>query len=227
MSMKAIVWALHQQDLKPTEKIVLLMLSDRHNPDLGCFPSIKKMCQDCNMSRSSIFTHLTNLESKGLITRIGRIRADGQQTSNEYTLHMGVHNMEGESPEIGLGLVQKLDTNNHVINNHVIKPYHAKGNVLRSVDIGFDNFWNMYPRKLGKKKAREAYVKATANHGVDLINEACTDYAMSIDGKDPKFIPHASTWLNQERWDDDIEKTYNGIDKGLRDMITDLARVNR
>lgn len=22
----------------------------------------------------------------------------------------------------------------------------------------------------------------------------------------PKFVPHASTWLNQRRWEDDLEK---------------------
>ena len=102
MSMKAVVWALHQPELSPAQKIVLLMLSDRHNPDIGCFPSSKKLALDCNMSTSSVFAHLAALEGKGLIKRKGRARDNGQQTSNEYDLNMGVQNLDGG--------IQNLDT---------------------------------------------------------------------------------------------------------------------
>ena len=43
--------------------------------------------------------------------------------------------------------------------------------------------------------------------------------------KEKKFIPHPATWLNQGRWDDELEKQEHGIDHLFRDMVNDLARV--
>jgi hypothetical protein len=39
MSHAATNWAIQQRGLKPTTKIVLWHLCDRHNPDFGCFPT--------------------------------------------------------------------------------------------------------------------------------------------------------------------------------------------
>lgn len=224
MSMKAVVWALHMPDLSPSQKIVLLMLSNRHNPDYGCFPSTSRMAKDCNMSKSSIFNHLNVLESKGLIERIGRVRHNGQQTSNLYNLHInkGVQNLQGGGVEFGQPTVQNLDTNNHVINNHVNEP------ILRSVSIAFNHFWLMYPRKVGKTNAEKAFSKASHAVGVDKILEAVKPYADSVSHKEKKFIPHPATWLNQGRWDDDIEIDKNdNIDYEFRNMVNDIARVKR
>jgi hypothetical protein len=218
MSMKAVVWALHQPNLTPAQKIVLLMLSDRHNPDLGCFPSVGLMASDCNMSRSSVFNHLAALELAGLIVRVGRCRSDGKQTSNQYELKfgLGVQNLDGGGPETRRGTVQNVDTNNHITINHVIEP-----NM-------FDDAWASYPRKIAKGNARKAWVNAIKKTDEASLCAALNAYIKSIAGNDSKYIPHLSTWLNGERWGDDIEiKAPQGVDQGFRDMVTDLARVSR
>ena len=216
MSMKAVVWALHQPDLTPSQKIVLLMLSDRHNPDMGCFPSTRKLAADCNMSTSSVFTHLSALELRGLIKRKGRARENGQQTSNEYDLNMGIQNLDGGYPKSGHPPIQNLDTNNHVSTNHVIEP-----NM-------FNDAWLAYPRKVGKGHAEKAWAKAIKKIDERQLCKLLSQYIDSLVGKDSKFIPHLSTWLNGERWHDDIEAPQqNGIDHMFRDMVNDLARVNR
>ena len=193
MSMKAVVWALHQPDLTPSQKIVLLMLSDRHNPDMGCFPSTKKLAADCNMSTSSVFTHLSALELRGLIKRKGRARENGQQTSNEYDLNMGIQNLDGGYSKSGHPPNQNLDTNNHVSINHVIEP-----NM-------FNDAWLAYPRKVGKGHAEKAWAKAIKKIDERELCKFLSQYIDSLVGKDSKFIPHLSTWLNGERWHDDIE----------------------
>ena len=40
----------------------------------------------------------------------------------------------------------------------------------------------------------------------DWSSDVCSSdlYAASVEGKDKKFIPHPATWLNQERWDDEV-----------------------
>jgi hypothetical protein len=72
----------------------------------------------------------------------------------------------------------------------------------------FDEFWNVCPRKTGKGTARRAFTKAV-NAGVDpaTLIDAMTNHAnyWHVTGQDQQFIPHPTTWLNGERWDDELE----------------------
>lgn len=71
----------------------------------------------------------------------------------------------------------------------------------------FDIFWSMYPRKIAKGSARKSFARALTLASMnDLMNglERSRKY-WSVNGTDDHFIPHAATWLNQERWDDVIE----------------------
>ena len=72
---------------------------------------------------------------------------------------------------------------------------------------GFEEFWRAYPRKVGKGAARKAYLKVMelrlATH--DVVISAVLRYIPLWATKKPRFIPHPATWLNQERWEDDID----------------------
>ena len=215
MSYKALSWALQQKGLKPITKIILISLADRHNPDYGCFPSIRKISEDTEVCVKSVYNHLLILEEKGLIKRTGRIRDNGQQTSNEYLL-IGVQEVHGDYVNRTPRRVQDLHTNNLVNINHVNKP-----NM-------FNDAWAAYPRKVGKGHAEKAWAKAIKKIDERELCKLLSQYIDSLVGKDSKFIPHLSTWLNGERWHDDIEAPQqNGIDHMFRDMVNDLARVSR
>ena len=73
MSHEATNWAIKQRGLKPTTKIVLWHLCDRFNPDYGCFPSQVRLAHDCEISRSTLNEHLSQLEATGLLRRVPRI----------------------------------------------------------------------------------------------------------------------------------------------------------
>jgi hypothetical protein len=215
MSYKALSWALQQKGLKPITKIILISLADRHNPDYGCFPSIRKISDDTEVCVKSVYNHLLILEEKGLIKRTGRIRDNGQQTSNEYLL-IGVQDVHGDYVNRTSPGVQDLHTNNLVNINHVNKP-----NM-------FNDAWAAYPRKVGKGHAEKAWAKSIKKIDETELCKLLSQYIDSLVGKDSKFIPHLSTWLNGERWHDDIEAPQqNGIDHMFRDMVNDLARVSR
>lgn len=72
MSLKAVNWAMSQKGLKPTAKLVLLQLADRHHPAHGCFPSQSRLAEDCEVSLSSLQRHLKALEGAGVIRRVKR-----------------------------------------------------------------------------------------------------------------------------------------------------------
>ena len=71
----------------------------------------------------------------------------------------------------------------------------------------FDEFWDAYPRKIGKGAARAAFAKAKHLTTIPQIIDAARAYAAFVEetGVDRQYIPHPSTWLNGERWDDDLE----------------------
>lgn len=73
----------------------------------------------------------------------------------------------------------------------------------------FDQFWQHYPRKVGKDTARKAFLGALkrigGNNPGQVLIDAVIAYTEVADLKDPGFIPHPSTWLNAGRWKDDLE----------------------
>lgn len=73
-------------------------------------------------------------------------------------------------------------------------------------EIFFDEFWCRYPRKIGKGAASKAYAKALKKARHDDIMFALSQQLPIMEAKDKQYIPHASTWLNQERWLDEPEE---------------------
>jgi len=73
------------------------------------------------------------------------------------------------------------------------------------VDEDFERWWELYPKKqAGKGQAREKWRKMTAaerrdaHAGIARHNGWWAERAT-----DAQFIPAASVWLNQRRWEDD------------------------
>jgi DNA-binding transcriptional MocR family regulator len=88
MSFQAMAWATGLK-LKCYEKLVLLMLASRADPDSNtCFPSMSKLAQDCGMSAVQARRAVAGLEKKGLVRRTAQIKSYGQ-TANLFTLKVG------------------------------------------------------------------------------------------------------------------------------------------
>ena len=91
MSRIATDWAWKQKSISQTQKIVLLSLADRHNPDSGdCYPSIGRLAEDCCMSESGIKKSLNELSSLSLITKVERKVANARNKTNQYELHLDI-----------------------------------------------------------------------------------------------------------------------------------------
>ena len=70
----------------------------------------------------------------------------------------------------------------------------------------FDTFWNLYPRKVAKVVAHQKSKKIQPEEWPNVIN-GLKKYINAWNGTDRQFIPHPATWLNQRRWEDEIEDT--------------------
>lgn len=76
---------------------------------------------------------------------------------------------------------------------------------------GFDEFWERYPRKVGKEAARKSYAKVPADVRPSLIsaveNQKLSEQWTKEGGR---FIPNPATWLNQGRWGDKLAPAKSG-----------------
>jgi hypothetical protein len=75
----------------------------------------------------------------------------------------------------------------------------------RSVEDAFSEFWKAYPRRVGdnpRKTAFASYQRAIAHGAVPETILAGTRRLAAKHPTPTPFVPMASTWLNQERWED-------------------------
>jgi len=65
---------------------VYMYLKDRSGSTGSCWPGVKTMAKDLNLSRSTVKRALTDLEQHGYLAKLPRYRPNGSNTSNLYTL---------------------------------------------------------------------------------------------------------------------------------------------
>lgn len=79
---------------------------------------------------------------------------------------------------------------------------------------GFELFWSLYPRKVGKAKARSAFDRATRTVREQNIIEGTRKLAADPNLPETQFIPHPTTWLAREGWEDEPFPSKDGRSGG-------------
>lgn len=85
----------------------------------------------------------------------------------------------------------------------------GKSKVNKTLDR-FDTFWNVYPRKIGKAKCLRWFEQHQVTD--ELMTKMLDSLAIQKKSdqwskNNGQFIPHPYTWLNQGRWDDEVEQS--------------------
>ena len=79
------------------------------------------------------------------------------------------------------------------------------------IEKEFEKLWKLYPRKEGKKIAKDKYIKVRQKDKVsyETIENGIYRYIRYLEqhGTDDQYIPHGSTWFNQEKWQDELTTT--------------------
>ncbi|OQB43992.1 MAG: hypothetical protein BWY02_02908 [bacterium ADurb.Bin157] len=76
----------------------------------------------------------------------------------------------------------------------------------------FDAFWSAYPRKVGKGVAFKSFEKIKVDEA--LLNQMLKAISEQVKSEQwrkesGRYIPNPSTWLNQERWNDEVYFAYD------------------
>lgn len=176
---------------------------------------------------TAIRTAVQELENAGYLTR-NLLRNDKAQVeASEWVLSDPFETHENNLPLENLTL-ENLTSENLTSGNLTLKNTNTKNtnikenNNQRSLDYHFELFWKSYPRKIGKGAAKSAFEKAVKKTDAPRILEVVFDYANKADLPDIQFIPHPATWLNQERWDDDLDAS--GVGNATKNASDILQR---
>jgi hypothetical protein len=69
--------------------------------------------------------------------------------------------------------------------------------------MDFELFWSLYPRRVAKLAAQKAWAKLKPAEREAAI-AALPAHVESWGTRDIEHVPHAGTWLNQQRWTDEL-----------------------
>ena len=187
-------WAIKQQ--APTNsKFLLLLLANYADDEDKCWPSVARLAKETGMARSTVHVCLNELSKLGFI-RIEPRKAEGVHLPNMYCLITGQVVREPDG-------VVRLTEGGSPVNGPkpIIEPIIEISNTnTRACARGdFDEFWKVWPHKVGKPAALKAYTVSRRNgHCQDVILEGVKSYIAGKPPERPWLNP--ATFLNQERF---------------------------
>jgi len=206
MSAEAMGFVFRHSPYKGAALMVHLAIADSVNDQNGnkFWMSLGKLATKCRQSRQTVVAAVEAMKHDGWLSELKR--EHGSTTLYQfnfvdsavvYESRWGVVTDDrGVSSETTGGVVTD-DTN-------PIEPKIEPKHIPSAVADGFNDFWATYPRRVGRKAAEGAFKKALKETSVDQImfglEQAMADWKL----KDPKFIPHPTTWLNQGRYLDAV-----------------------
>jgi len=93
-------------------------------------------------------------------------------------------------------------TDCNVMSHHTDTNTNKKRYTSKVASQAFEEFWALYPRKVGKKPAMAKWNSMNLDEQASAIMAALRD---QIDQwEDVRFVPHPTTYLNNERWNDEL-----------------------
>lgn len=96
--------------------------------------------------------------------------------------------------------------------NLTLQPQAAlpQNDVSKPETWSFEETWRLYPRHVGKEMARKAWTKAKLSLDTVKVIQAAIivqkehGCLKKHEEHGYQYAPHFSTWLNQQRWEDEI-----------------------
>jgi len=206
MSVEAISKVLNYSKAKGSQKLVLIGIANHHG-DEGAWPAIKTLARYANLSERRVQQMIRELEAMGEL-RIEECKGSGfrQYKTNRYWILT-------EAPEETPG-VKPASLRGEARFVSGVKPVspetsiETKDNHLKE----FEKFWEKYPRSENKSQAVKAFQKARRKVTLEVLLKKLDQYIAHNKKNDIKFA-YASTWLNQERWEDEYDQIVIREDK--------------
>ena len=146
-------------------------------------------------------------------------RADTQHPTGGHTVH---HDRTETAPRADTAMSYKpsrttlnpkepiYDQNQHT-HQQKTTPTPPPQNEKEKYPQQFETWWKTYPRKVAKPKALTAWKSALKRTDEQTLTEATQAFAQHHKQArtETRFIPHATTWLNRDGWNDELPTIQN------------------
>jgi hypothetical protein len=217
-------WVLHHQALTDRAVRLFAVLARYANDEGRAFPGRRKLAGLLRCSVDTVDRTLTELVNACAVTVEAVHRPNGSQTSNSYWVWPATP-AAAVRPPLGTGAAPQpqpcgppsrtgaapfISNESQLVTKTSGKRYTRESSSLFGSNeaetasvptVGFDEFWEAYPRKVAKGSARRAWGAAARKAGAARLVEAAAAYAA-----DPhrvaRYTKHPASWLNGECWDD-------------------------
>ncbi|EBS4669051.1 helix-turn-helix domain-containing protein [Salmonella enterica subsp. enterica serovar Virchow] len=228
MSMNLMAKAMNIKVGNPLRKLVLIKLADNANDNGECWPSYQHVADQCEVSRSTVKSHIRALEEMGLLKREFRRKGELNQSNVFYLTLDNAQQIQPESGRAGAALgggagaaprtyhsFEPVNEPKNIMFEHVRTECEKTPDRHEETDKAFEEiFWCAGMRKAGKKNAASAFrtqfrewrktTKGTASEFATMLAEdiACRN------GKQfgfDRLLP--SSYLNGQRWNDEKPET--------------------
>ncbi len=201
-------------NIKPTSFVVYCYLARRTNSVKDyAWPGLTDIAETCGMARPTVVAAIAELEAAGLLI----VDRNGGK-SNHYRVQSPkielVQNLNRTSSKIEPPLVQKMNSTSskfepkeELVSKSIEVDQLKKNKRARETDQSrdeFEDFWSRYPIKSAKQSALKAWLKLSPNQALRMEIREALEAQKKSDQWQRGFIPHASTWLNGERWNDEL-----------------------
>lgn len=191
----------YDKTLKPLARLLFAEITALCNKEGYCWASNQYFAELYEVDKTTVSGWIGQLKTRGYITVQLEYKEGSKQILNRYIKING----EGIDEMINTPLqndVYPIDQKTKV--NTTVN---TKTNITVNNIGDFDSFWTFYPRKAGKEAARKAWAKLRPDeHIMQLILDNVRERVEKGEWRkdNQSYILHASTYLNQKRWEDEV-----------------------
>lgn len=228
MSMNLMAKAMNIKVGNPLRKLVLIKLADNANDNGECWPSYQHVADQCEVSRSTVKSHIRALEEMGLLKREFRRKGELNQSNVFYLTLDNAQQIQPESGGAGAALgggagaaprtyhsFEPVNEPKNIMFEHVRTECEKTPDRHEETDKAFEEiFWCAGMRKAGKKNAASAFRtqfrewrKTTRGTASEFATMLADDIACR-NGKQfgfDRLLP--SSYLKGQRWNDEKPET--------------------
>lgn len=192
---------LERTDISSTEKIVygeILALSRRSGI---CFATNVHISQTLGIAERTIRISLSNLVKVGLV----KVQLKRGKKGTYRNIELVGYSREANNAPPGGNFEPPREEKNAAltISRNIQREIYKESKTVGH----FERFWQAYPKKVSKKSALKAWQKVVVSEEtvpkiLSALEAQVSTEQWRKDGG--RFIPHPTTWINQERWNDEV-----------------------